>query len=480
MTGLRGIALKGILWSSIERFSSQGVQFILGLILARILMPSDYGLIGMLGIFLAVTQLLIDGGFVTALIQKKNRDELDYSTAFYFNLLVAVFFYLLLFLIAPLIADFFNQPQLIWLTRIICLSVLINSFGIVPRAKFTINLDFKSQTKASVISILISGIVGICLAFNGCGVWSLVIQANLKSSIEIIVLWYISKWIPQRRFCMKRFKVMFSFGYKILLSELLNTIFGNAYILIIGKFFSANDLGFFTRAHQISAFPSSNISSIIGRVTFPVLSNLQGNEARLGSAYKKIIINSAIIVFPLMMMLSALAEPIVTLILTEKWKGCIWMIQLLCFAAMLHPIHAINLNIMNVKGRSDLTLKIEIVKKVIIVIILVITVPLGIRAIVIGQVATSFIALGINLLYTKKMIDYGLKEQIFDIIPILLLSFAMNLVIFYSISYLNSNLFKVILGFFEGVIFYISFVWALNIGNIRDSYSSIKNENFIS
>jgi teichuronic acid exporter len=302
---LKQKAAHGVVWSAVERFSAQGVQFVLGLILARLLTPEDYGLIGMLAIFLAVSQTFIDSGFSTALVQKKNRDELDYSTTFYFNIVVALVFYALLFFTAPLIADFYDEPLLQSLTRVVGLTIIINSLGVVQRAKFTINVDFKTQTKASLSSIIISGLVGIYLAYTGFGVWALVVQNLMRRTINVLVLWVISKWHPHKGFSWERFRGLFSFGSKLLLSGLLDTVFQNIYTIVIGKVFSAHTLGFFTRAKQFAAFPSSNITGVIGRVTFPVLSQLQDDDAKLRSAYTKIIKISALIIFPLMMGLAA-------------------------------------------------------------------------------------------------------------------------------------------------------------------------------
>lgn len=470
---LKQKAIKGVAWSALERFSAQGVQFVLGLILARLLTPEDYGLIGMLAIFLAVSQTFIDSGFSSALIQKKGRDELDYSTTFYFNMVVSVAFYVLLFFAAPLIANFYDQPILVQLTRVVGLSIVINAFGVVQRAKFTINVDFKTQTKASLSSIIISGIVGIYLAYTGFGVWALVVQSLLRTSINVLVLWVISKWTPRDGFSYDRFKGLFSFGYKLLLSGLLDTVFKNIYTIVIGKVFSASSLGFFTRARQMAAFPSSNVTGILQRVTFPVLSEVQEDDVRLRSVYKKMIQLSALVVFPMMMGLAALAHPLIITILTDKWTETVWMLQIMCFSMMWYPIHAINLNVINVKGRSDLFLRLEIIKKSLTTVMLLITIPLGIQAMLLGQVATSYIALGLNTYYTKQIIDYGFWQQMRDLIPILLLSFVMGAGIFFLIPLLSSLMLQLLVGFFLGTLFFLTTAWVFNVGSIRELRSFI-------
>jgi len=467
MTALKQKAAKGVLWSAIERFSAQGVQFVLGIIVARLLLPSDYGLIGMLAIFMAISQTFIDSGFGTALIQKKDRDELDFSTTFYFNIIVALFFYGVLFVSAPLIADFYKQPILISLTRVVGLSIIINSFAVVQRTKYTINLDFKTQTKASLSSILISGVIGIYLAYTGYGVWALVWQALVRRLTNTIVLWLYSRWLPREGFSYTRFKKLFSFGSRLLASGLIDTLYGNIYLIIIGKFFSASQLGFYTRAKQFNDFPSSNITGILSRVTFPMLSTLQDDDTKLLLTYRKLIKLSALVIFPLMMGLAALADPLIRLILTDKWVDSIWMLQLLTFAGMWYPVQALNLSILNVKGRSDLFLRLEIIKKVIITIILVISIPFGLKWMIIGQIIIAYLVLTINTYYTKRIIGYGFFQQMEDLLKVLLLSFSMGTLIYFTIPLIQGNMLKLIVGILEGVVFYTPIAWFFNIGEIK-------------
>lgn len=467
--------VRGLLWSSIERFSTQGVQFILGLILARLLLPSDYGLIGMLAFFIAISETFIQSGFGTALVQKKNRDNLDYSTTFYFNIVVALLFYALLFFMAPLISNFYNEPKLILLTRVIGLIVIINALAIVQRTKFTVNVDFKTQTKASLAAIITSGAVGIALAYLGFGVWALVIQTLLRRSIDTIILWNISKWRPIYGFSMERFKQLFNFGYKLLLSGLLDSVFSNIYTLIIGRVFSATSLGYYSRAKQFAVFPSANITFIIGRVTFPVLSEIQDEYTKLKQSYTRLIKSTALLIFPLMMGLAALAKPIILLILTDKWSDSIWMLQIMCFGFMLYPIHSLNLNVINVKGRSDWFLKLEIIKKVMIVAILAITIPMGLKALLIGQAVSSYLSLIINLHYTKRVIDYGFWSQIKDLFPIFLISILMGGVVYFISQLFDCTILQIVLGTFSGIVFYVTIVLSLNIGDSNSLKKSAIN-----
>ncbi|PLX00620.1 MAG: flippase [Marinilabiliales bacterium] len=466
---------KGFLWSGIERFSIQGLRFILGLVLARLLLPADYGLIGMLTIFLAISQTFIDSGFTRALIQKKDRDETDYSTAFFFNIGVGIFFYLLLFIGAPYIAKFYDTPELTRLTRFIGINVFINSLAIVQRAKFTINVDFKTQSKASISAVLIGGFVGIAMAYKGYGVWSLVTQSLLRNGLQTIFLWILSKWKPQLVFSKASFRQLFSFGSKLLIASLLETIYRNIYLIIIGKLFSAQDLGYYTRAKQFQLFPSENITGIINRVTFPVLSSIQDEEEKLVNAYKKFIKLATFIIFPLMIGMAAVAEPMIRLVLTEKWIQTVPLLQLLCFAGMLYPVHAINLGIINVKGRSDIFLKLEIIKKIITTVIILVTFSFGIKAMVIGQIAISFLSLFINTYYSKRFVDYGLLAQLKDMFPTLLISLFMASIVFFLTNLMSSDALKLIVGISGGAVIYFLSARILNFSEIKELRSLINN-----
>ncbi|MDE6340273.1 MAG: lipopolysaccharide biosynthesis protein, partial [Muribaculaceae bacterium] len=316
---LKNKTVKGTVWSTIERFSVQGIQFVVMIIMARILTPADYGLVGMLAIFIAISQSLIDSGFSQALIRKQDRTEVDNSTVFYFNIGVGILLYFLLFFSAPFIALFYNEPQLIPITRVIGLSLVFNSFTVVQRAILTINLDFKTQAKASFIGAILSGAVGIYMAYTGFGVWSIVWQQITNLFIVTILLWILSQWKPIFAYSWESFMELFGFGSKLLISGLLETIFRNLYLIVIGKFFKVSDLGYYTRAHQFTDFASSNITGVFQRVTYPVLCTIQDDDASLSDVYRKLLKTSAFIVFPLMMGLAAVAEPMLISFLTEKW-----------------------------------------------------------------------------------------------------------------------------------------------------------------
>lgn len=452
---LKSKTQKGLVWSFVERFATQGVQFLFGIILARLLSPEDYGTIAMPLVFLAIAQCFIDSGFSTALIRKPDLTEEDLSTAFYFNIGVGVICYFALFLSSPLIADFYNTPILSDLLKVTALATLFNPLCAVQQAILTRKIDFKTQAIVSLSGAIVSGSVGLVMAYSGYGIWSLVFQQVGGYVIRTILLWILGRWKPKRKWSWESFRYLWGFGSKMLGSALLDTTYNNIYPIVIGKFFSANDLGNYTRAQQFATLPSSNVTGVLQRVTFPVLSRIQNEDERLARNYRKILKLSVFLIFPMMLMLSAIAEPLVRVILTDKWKGCIILLQIVCFSMMWYPIHAINLNLLTVKGRSDLFFRLEIFKKVCGVCVMCVTIPQGIIWMVSGGIVSSMIALVINTYYTGKLINVGYLRQMGDLLPIFSVSFFMWLVIHASL-WLTSNIYiQLPLGIFVGLLVYI-------------------------
>ena len=419
MSELKNKTVNSVFWSSIERYSVQGVQFILGLIMARLLCPHDYGLIAMLAIFMSISQIFIDGGFSTALIQKENRTENDFSTAFYINVSMSCFFYFLLFLSAPWIAAFYLQPILTPITRIYSLNLIINSIVSINKTKLSISLDFKTQSKISFFSALLSGLVGVSCAFNGLSVWALVIQMLLSAVMNMIFCFYYVRWFPKLIFSKDSFHSLFSFGSKLLIAQLISTIYSNIYTLLIGKNFSSANLGYYSRADQFCNYANNNVAGVLSRVAFPVLSQLQNDNEKLLAAYKKYIKVSAFLVFPVICGLCGVAKPFIILLLTEKWEGSILLLQILCFAYIFDCIVSINLNLIYVKGKSNYILKLEVAKKVIAFSILFISLFGGIVGICVGRAVYSLIALYMNTYYTKKILNYGFVVQFRELFPYL-------------------------------------------------------------
>lgn len=474
MSSLKDKTVKGVIWSAVDRFSAQGIQFVFSILIARLLVPEDYGVIAMLNIFLAVSQTFIDSGFGTALIRKIDRTETDFSTVFYFNIAVAVFFYLGLFFAAPAIANFYNTPLLVPVTRVTAINLVIGSLSGIHNAKLSIAIDFKSRAKISIVSAVLTGSVGLWMAYAGYGVWALVVQTVFAGIIRTIMLWVIVKWYPKLVFSWQSFKEMFSFGSKLLASGLLDTIYNNIYPLVIGKVFSPTTLGVYSKANSLAQFLSSNITSVLQSVTFPVLSTIQNEEDRLAAAYKRFLRIAAFVVFPLMMGLSAVADPFIRLTLTDKWEGAIYLLQIICFWMMWYPIHAINLNILQVKGRSDYFLKLEIIKKVQGVIVLCITVPMGIVAMCYGSLISSFICLIWNTYYTKKLFGYGFFAQMKDLLPVIMHSLTMWLLVSVIVYFMPNLWLKLIVGVVAGMIYYIAGAFIMKLPEMNELLTILK------
>lgn len=444
MGSLKNKTVNGIKWTAIEKISVQGIQFFLGLIMARLLTPEDYGTIGMLAIFIALSQTFIDSGFANALIRKIDRTEEDLCTAFYFNIIIALVCYGALFVVAPWIADFFNTPLLCSILRIQSISLIINSLMGVHVAKLTIDLDFKSLAKTSLYASLISGVFGVILAYCGYGIWALVAQTIFNSVITMLGVWTYCKWIPRKKFNTTSFRNLWNFGSKLLASGILNTIYGNLTPLIIGRYFSAKDLGVYSRGTHLASYPANITNDILGKVTFPILSKIQNDDDHLISAYRKYISVSSIFIFFGCILLCSLARPIVLAVLTAKWEDCIIYLQIYCFSIMFDHICRINLNLLQVKGRSDLFFRLEVIKKTISFAILIASIPFGVIGICISKVIYSQIAVFINTYYTGKLFNLGYVEQLRDFSKYFFIAIIACIPSF-CLSYLPINIYLTIL-----------------------------------
>jgi teichuronic acid exporter len=452
---LKQKAVNGVLWSCIDRFASQGITFATGIIMARLLMPKDYGIIAMISFFLSIAQTFVDSGFSTALIRKTDRTETDCSTIFYFNIITSLFFYSTLFFAAPLIASFYKIPSLTSIIRVIGITLIVNSFAIIQQTILTANIDFKTQTITSIISWSIPGIVGIYFAYIGFGVWALVIQSISTAFLRTICLWIFIKWRPILVFSKQSFNELFSFGSKLLGVAILNTSYENLNMLVIGKVFSASSLGLYSRAQQFVGYTTWNLEGILQRVTYPILCSIQNDENRLSINYSRMIKLAAFIIFPLTMGLAAIASPMIRLILTNKWSGTIVLLQILCFSGIWYPIHAINLNFLQVRGLSNVILKIEILKKTIGIILLTISIPFGLVWFCISCVASSLISLLINFFYISRHTNFKFSRQIKDLLPAFIQSLIMFIIVILIIPLLTSYITQLFIGIFIGSIAYI-------------------------
>lgn len=470
--------ISGVKWSAIESYANQGIQFILGMIMARLLLPSDYGIIGMVAIFFAVAQSFVDSGFGEALIRKQNRTEVDCSTVFYFNIVVSIICYLILFFAAPYIAVFFKEPILTDIVRVVGLTIIINSFKIVQTARYTITIDFKSIAKVTLISQILSGIAGIVFAYNGFGVWSLVYQNLLNSILSCTILLWLSKWKPRLNFSFDSFKELFNYGSKMLAAGLLHTLYININTLCIGKFYSPADLGYYSRGIQFPHLLGGNFTSVVQRVTFPILAKIQDDDKHLITIYRKYIKLVSMIIMFALMLLAALGKPVILLLLTDKWADAVIFLQIFSFAMMTDHVSQINLNLLKVKGRSDLVLRLEIIKKIISFIILFASIPLGVVAICLSKVVYSQIAIVINTYYTGKLFGLGYMKQLGDFGRYFLYSFMACLPI-YGLTYMQMPyILMIVIGVLLSVLLYLGLLFISNDEILKETYMEVKQKVF--
>lgn len=476
MSELKNKTVNGLKWSALERILSQGAQLVLMLILARMLGPKAFGLIGMLAIFIAIGQVFIDSGFSSALIRKNDRSNIDYSTAFYFNIFVAVIFYIVLFITSPFISDFYQQPELTSLTKVIGLSLIINSFTLVPRTILTVSMNFKAQAKASICSVIIGGVIALTLAKCGYGVWALVAQTLSMALCNAVFLNVVAKWIPSLNFSKESFSYLFGFGGKLLASGLLDTAYNNLYQIVIGKKFDVVNVGQYTQANQISSIPAMTMTNVIQRVTYPMFSHMQDNHKKMQEYYLLTIKVAALFIFPLMAGIAIISKPLIHMFLGSQWSEASSLIMVLAFAYMLYPIHAINLNILQVKGRSDLFLKLEVIKKILGLAIIAITMQVGILYMCIGLLFHSYISLILNTYYTEKLTGLKIKNQVKEIFPIWIITLISSFIAWTSASYLSeADTIQVISMICIAVVIYLTLI-CLTQKKVVKIILSIKNQ----
>lgn len=449
--------LSGLVWSFLETFALNAFGFVQGVILARLLMPSDYGLIAMTGVFFSVSYSLIDSGFTNALIRKKERTEVDYSTVYVTNVVLSFVLSVILYSCSSLIANFYHEPLLEKIVGVNALLMFLGSFVAVQGTKLTIQLNFKAKSVINVIATTITGIVSIVMAYMGYGVWSLIYPNFVSLLLRAIIYWYYQRWFPGWRFSWKVYKEYFSYGSRLLLSGLLNTLYGNIYPIVIGRYYSSTSLGLYNKARGYASLPSTTVSGILSKVTFPVLARIQSDDEKLQEIYRRMIRVSAYVVFPIMVLLAVLARPFVIVLITEKWENCIIYLQILCFSMMWYPIHALNLNLLMVKGHSNLFLRLEVIKKIIGIAILFVTIPMGLLAMCYGSVISSVLCLFVNTYYTGKFINVGFFRQMKDILPTMIYSSIMGLIIWLSVSFIPQTLYnlQLIIGIVVGVVSYL-------------------------
>lgn len=430
---LRDRTVSGVGWSAADTFLTQGVTFLVGLVLARILSPTEYGLIGLVTIFTSVLTGIVDCGFSNALIRKQEVSEDDYNTMFITNMVFSVVLFCILFACAPVIASFFNRPELVNLTRSMGSLLIIQALVIVQTTILTKRIDFKTKTKASVIAAIISGAIGIGMALGGFGVWALVGQVLSRQLSYSISLWILNHWCPNFSFNRESFRYMWGFGWKMMLSGLLNNIWNQLYQIIVGKFYTPATLGQYSRSKDYANVFSTNLTSVVQRVTFPVFSEVQYDIPRMLAAYRKVIKTTMFITVVLLISLGAIAEPLLFCLIGPQWHEASTYLPLICLSMSLYPLHAINLNMLQIQGRSDIFLYIEIIKKIIAVGPICLGIFFNIYWMLIGTVMTGIIAFFLNSYYTGKKLGYSSWMQIKDIAP----SYGVSLLIALSVYYLK-------------------------------------------
>ena len=468
---LKNKSIKGVGWSFADNLSNQGVTFLVGLILARLLSPEEYGLIGIISIFIALFNSFVDSGFSNALIRKNDVKDVDYHTAFITNVGISIPLYIVFFLCSPLISNFFKQPQLEPLAKVMGFILIINAFGIIQRAQFTKRIDFKTQTKVSLISSLSSGLIGIILALCGYGVWALVSQQLVRQGLNTLFLWVYGHYRPQMQFSKDSFCYLLGFGWKLLCSGLLASLWRELYQVVIGRYYSASSLGQFTRAKQFAAIFSQNINSVVMKVSYPVLSTIQDDDVRLLNGYRKVIKTTTMVSFTCMLTLFGIAKPMILSVIGAQWTKCVPMLQIICFSMMLYPLHAINLNILKVKNRTDLFLKLEIIKKFIAIPPIIAGIFIDIYAMLFSSVLAGFVSLYVNAMYTKLLLNYSVWEQVRDVAPSFFKALAMGGVL-YIISLLPINCYCLL---FLDIIVAIVLFFILNESFKSSEYLEIKS-----
>ena len=442
---LKQKTVSGLAWSFIENFSKQGIVFLVGIILARLLTPQEFGLIGMITVFISISEGFVDSGFGQALVRKKHCTVADYSTVFYYNFITGIILYIVLFFTAGNIASFFNEPKLKILLQVLGLGLIIKSVTLIHTIILMKNINFKLQTKVTVVASVASGIIAIYMAYKGYGVWSLVTKTLSMNAFASILLWFWNNWNPSLVFSKQSFKELFGFGSKLMLSGLLDRVYKNIFPLVIGKYYSAAELGYFSRADQFKNLASNNIMGIIQRVSFPVLASIQDDVPRMKSVYQKLIKSTMLITFFFMFAMAAVAKPMIITLIGEKWLPSVTYLQLLCFVGIFFPLQAINQNMLKVQGLSNKILILEVIKKILVVPVILLGVFYGIHVMIISMIFYSMVSYGLDSHFSGKLIGYSVISQIRDILPSFLITLFISGIVFLSGLIINLTSLKTLL-----------------------------------
>jgi O-antigen/teichoic acid export membrane protein len=466
-TKLKEKTIKGFQWSFVDKFGRIGVQFVIGIILARLLSPADFGLVGMITLFIVIGESLINSGFGQALIQKKDADNIDFSTVFYFNIFASFLIYVIIFFISPFIAKFYHEPQLILLTKVICLSFVINAFGLIHTDYFIKKLDFKTPALVGLISVIFSGTVSIVMAYKGFGVWALVANTVLRSLIGTILYWKISLWKPMLKFSVDSLNRLFSYGSKILVAGLIESFFGNIYYLIIGRFFSAQSLGYYTRAVSFMDLPVNTIISLVQNVTYSVFSSIQDDNSKIISGYTKLIRSLIALVLPLLVFVFITSDPLIHIVLGDKWMPVVPYLKLMVLYGWITVVQTFNNQIITAKGRSDYYLYIKIIDKSLIVISIFLTFKYGIIAMIYGHMVATLLSYIVGNFYLNKIINISVSYQIRNIFPFLISALLMLLSSWPLSIYIANEYLYLIVSILTGTLIYIFALWIFRIEELK-------------
>ncbi|HEX8563140.1 MAG TPA: lipopolysaccharide biosynthesis protein [Flavobacterium sp.] len=477
MSELRKKTLNGLAWTFAQQFGVQFLNFGVSILLARILLPAEFGLLGMIAIFIAIGNSLVDSGMGSSLIRTTNPDDIDYSTVFFTNLLFSVAAYAVIFFTAPFIAAFFGQPVLTDLVRVYCLTFIIAAFSTVQSTKLNKEMRFKTQMMINIPSLIAGAILGIFLAYRGFGVWSLVYMNLCQVFVATVQLWLYSKWKPRLVFDRKRFRKHFMFGYKLAVSGMMNSIVKNLYNILIGRFFSAAQLGFYIRAKSMQELPVINISNALNKVTYPMFASISDDDDKLRSIYRRMMQLIFFVIAPLMFLAIVIAEPLFRFLLTEKWLPAVPYFQILCLAGIVTPLNSYNLNILLVKGRSDRFLKLEFVKNAMTVAGVFIAIPFGMQGLLWSVAAIALVTFFINAYFCGKILSITLVRQILDIFPMLVLAFACGVATYYidlaALNWVENDLLHIIFVSLMYGMLYIGMSVALRISALSNLKSLI-------
>jgi teichuronic acid exporter len=468
---LKRTAFSAATWSFLDTFGVQGIQFVVGIVLARLLAPEDFGLIAMLAVFIAIAQVFVDSGLSSALIQKQEVTAEDENTMFYVNIAVALAAYGLLWLAAPYVAQFYKQPVLKTLLRVLSLVIIIKSFAIIQTTFLRKRLDFRSLFFRSLLSFPVSGAVGIIMAYRGFGVWSLVAQQLVASVVSVICYWVQGHWWPRLIFSIQSFKRLTGYGSRQLAAGLLDTLFQNIYQIVIGRLFSAAPLGYYARAVSLQRLATNNLSTIVSRVAFPLFCTVHQDANRLREAASRTLAMLAMIMFPIMVGLMVVATPLVTVLLSAKWLPCVPYFRLLCIIGILYPLHVVNVNVLRARGEMGIYLRLEFLKKSLIIVAILLTYRWGIMVMVCGQVVQSIINYHLNAHFGGKSIGYSWQAQCKDILPyasVTLVMVAASAAAGLVVS--GPQIVKLLVQAVVGAVVYIACCHLLRLSEFRDAW----------